>query len=136
MPRNIQIADHEISYKVSRSGGPGGQNVNKTNSKVTLYWMPHASPLIPDAVKVRFLEKYSNNINDLGQLVIHSDETRDRLQNQERCLKKLQDMLKNVWEEPKARKATKPSRSSQQRRMTNKKQRGEVKAGRMKVKDY
>ena len=132
----VKVDPSEFRFVFARSSGPGGQNVNKTNSKAVLFWNVEASPSITDVVRLRFCSLYPNKINDAGEVVISSDETRDRMQNQARCIEKLLEYVHVAANPPKKRTATKPTRSSQRRRMDDKKRRGDVKSGRGKVKDW
>lgn len=132
----IEIPDQELEFTYARSSGPGGQNVNKTNSKAVLTWNIEESEFISGAVKERFYNAFGNRISESGEIVIASDETRDRMQNQQRCIDKLIEMLESVWVAPKIRKPTKPTRSSQRRRVDTKRQRSDTKSGRGKVRDW
>jgi len=125
--RRIQIPDDELQFTFARSSGPGGQNVNKVNSKVTLHWAVEASPSLPDDVRERFLGKYRSRINGAGEVVIHSQRYRDQGKNITDCLDKLRDLLLEVATPPKRRIATRPSRASKQRRIEEKKSRGQTK---------
>ncbi len=127
----IPIAELEFTY--ARSSGPGGQNVNKTSSKAILKWSLVDARWVPDDVKERFKENFASRLTVDGVVVIHSDESRDRLTNERLCIEKLQDMLRRVWLPPKKRVATKPSRSSQRKRVEVKRQRSDMKKGRKKV---
>jgi ribosome-associated protein len=132
----VQIGREELHFSYSRSSGPGGQNVNKTNSKATLHWNLLDSLYVSADVKDRFVAEFGSKVTADGNVVVVSDETRDRLQNQALCEEKLLDMLRSVWTPPKKRKPTKPTKSSQRRRVEGKKQRGAVKSNRSKVKDW
>lgn len=132
MPLIIPMSELDFTY--ARSSGPGGQNVNKTESKAILRWNLMDSDVVPDDVKSRFVETFGSRITADGDVVIHSDESRDRLANEKACIEKLLDMLRKVWTPPKKRVATKPSRSSQRRRVETKRQRSDVKKGRQRVK--
>ncbi len=136
MSNPVHIDENEFSFTFARSSGPGGQNVNKTNSKAVLAWNITDSKSISEAAKQRFFSAFKNRINDLGEVIISSDETRDRMQNQQRCIDKLLEMVEEIWLPPKTRHATKPTRSSQRRRVEGKKHRSDVKAGRTRVKDW
>ncbi len=125
--RRIQIPDDELQFTFARSSGPGGQNVNKVNSKVTLHWAVEASPSLPDDVRERFLGKYRSRINGAGEVVIHSQRYRDQGKNITDCLEKLRGLLLEVATPPKRRIATRPSRASKQRRIEEKKSRGQTK---------
>jgi ribosome-associated protein len=131
----IHIPDHELTFEFSRSSGPGGQNVNKVNSRATLRWPIYASPTLSHDVRQRFLARYQNLINSEGEVVIHSDKYRDQPRNIQDAKDKLHALLESVRLPPKKRIATKPSRAAKMRRVTEKKGRGEQKRLRGKV-DY
>ncbi|MEY4631512.1 MAG: hypothetical protein RIQ81_1632 [Pseudomonadota bacterium] len=126
----MQIPDHELEFSFARSGGPGGQNVNKVASKAILRWDMNANTSIPDAVKARFRDTFGNRIAGEGEVVIASDEYRDQPRNMESCRSKLASMLRSVEKPPKIRRATKPTRASKERRISSKKRTSEIKAGR------
>jgi ribosome-associated protein len=117
----------EVTYRFSRSSGPGGQNVNKVNTKVAMYWDLEASILVPDSVKMRFRARYGHRLTLDGMLVITSDQFRDQKRNQEDCLDKLTELLDSVWEAPKPRKKTKPTRGSKEKRLQGKREAKEKK---------
>jgi ribosome-associated protein len=120
----------EVEFSYARSGGPGGQNVNKTETKAVLRWnLERAAWIAPD-VKERFRETFGSRLTSDGDVVIHSDETRNRSINEKACLQKLTEMLRRVWFAPKKRVATRPTRSSQRRRVESKRLRSEVKKNR------
>lgn len=127
---SLHIPDHELDFTFARSGGPGGQNVNKVASKAVLRWNIAQNATIPDAVKERFRGSYGNRITGDGEVVIMSDEYRDQPRNMENCREKLATMLRAVAKPPKVRRATKPTRASKERRIASKKKASEVKAGR------
>lgn len=131
----INIPASEIEFTFARSSGPGGQNVNKTSSKAILRWNLWESRSVSQAVKDRFSENFSTRITVNGDVVIHSDESRDRAINEKTCLEKLITMLQKVWTPPKKRVPTKPTKGSERRRMASKKLRGDVKKGRKRVQD-
>jgi ribosome-associated protein len=131
----IVIPDSELEFSYARSSGPGGQNVNKTSSKAILHWNLENAPWVPAAVKSRFVDRFHNRMTVNGDVVIHSDESRDRSVNERRCLEKLEEMLEQVWRAPTKRIATKPSASSRKRRLAGKRQRSDIKKGRRKVSD-
>jgi ribosome-associated protein len=131
----IRIPASEIEFTFARSSGPGGQNVNKTSSKAILRWNLLRSDAVPEAVKDRFLVAFASRLTAEGDVVIHSDESRDRSVNMETCKDKLIEMLSKVWTAPKKRVATKPTRGSQRRRVDTKRQRSDVKNARKRVRD-
>ena len=125
----IHIPLGELVFTFARSSGPGGQNVNKVNSKATLHW-PTSSASLPDDVRARFVAAFGGQINKHGELVLQSQRFRDQERNIEDCLEKLRGMLQRVAPPPKRRKKTRPSRASKQRRLNDKKARSEVKSHR------
>lgn len=127
---NLTISDAELRLSFARSGGPGGQNVNKVSSKAVLHFAIATSPSVPDDVRQRFLTAYSSRITNAGEIVIHSDEFRDQPKNIQSCLDKLRDMLLVVLKAPKKRRPTKPTKGSKVRRLNDKKARSQTKAGR------
>lgn len=117
----IEIPDAEFDLHFTRSSGPGGQNVNKVNSKAVMYWTINESPAVPQAMKNRFIEKFGHRLTQDQIVIITSDKYRDQKRNIEDCLEKLKDMLLEVLTPPKKRRPTKPSRSSVQKRLNTKK---------------
>ncbi len=124
----------EIEFQMSRSSGPGGQNVNKVNSKVTLRWRMAESAIDP-GVKRRFAERYGGRITQGGEVIVQSDEFRDQSRNKEACLERLAEMIRTVLRPPKKRKKTKPSKGAKERRLGGKKKRSEVKSMRGKFRE-
>ena len=128
----IQIPFAEFDFSFSRSGGPGGQNVNKVNSKVTLRWNITKSPTLPGDVLERFVQRYRRRITNDGEFVMHSERYRDQGRNVADCLEKLRELLLEVAVAPKKRKPTKPTRGSKERRLKDKRAASERKARRRK----
>jgi ribosome-associated protein len=126
----ITIPDEELHFTFSRSSGPGGQNVNKVNSKATLHWKPGLSLALPEEVRARFLTAYANRLTNEGDVVITSQLYRDQPKNIDDCLAKLRAMILQILVPPKKRRPTKPSKGSKLRRLDAKKRRSEVKEGR------
>jgi len=112
----IKIPLREFEFSFSRSSGPGGQNVNKLNTKALLRWSIRSTPSLPPGVRERFIEKYKRRITGDGDLLITSQRFRDQGRNVADCLAKLRDMILTVEAAPKYRKKTKPSRGSKVRR--------------------
>lgn len=126
----ITIPWPELELSYARSSGPGGQNVNKVNSKCVLRWDALSSPSLPLGARARFLERYASRLTDAGVLVLTSDRFRDQARNVDDCLEKLAEMLRAVARPPKARKATQPTHGSRKRRLKEKSAHSEKKARR------
>lgn len=129
------IPSAEMSLSFARSSGPGGQNVNKVNSKVTLTWSPVRSSAIPPGVRQRFLTKYGNRLTNDGNLLVVSQRYRDQPKNIEDCREKLREMIRTVLVAPIVRRPTRPTKGSKERRISEKKHRSEAKARRRIDKD-
>lgn len=125
-----QIPESEIKMTFARSSGAGGQNVNKTATKVILHWKVGESDVFSDTEKDRIRIKLANRLNDEDEIVIMAEEERSQLQNRIQALSRLQSLVDEALIIPKKRKPTKPTYSSKLKRLETKKQRSEVKAGR------
>lgn len=136
MPQNkidIQLIKSELTFSTSRSSGPGGQNVNKVNSKVTLKWDISQSPSLTEELKSHLLKKLASRITTEGVLMIVAQENRSQIQNKEEVVVKLEKLLIKAFQEKKPRKSTKPSKSSVQNRIEKKKKNSEKKQWRQKI---
>ncbi len=116
----IAIPTAEFRFEFSRSGGPGGQNVNKVNSKAVLRWNIGASPSLPGPVRARLLGVVGDRLTADGDLLVGSQRTRDQSRNVADCLDKVRALILAVAEPPKARRATRPTYASQVRRVDDK----------------
>ncbi len=126
----ITIPDTEFDWSYARSGGPGGQNVNKVSSKAILRWNVRASPSLPEYVKNRLCALNRRRVTSTGDLILTSQRYRDQERNRQDCLEKLAELVREAAALPKARRPTKPSRSSKARRLADKKHRSDIKASR------
>jgi len=124
------VPEGELSWSFARSSGPGGQNVNKVNSKAVLRWDVSRSPSISPGVKERFLAQFKTRITTGGELVLHGERYRDAPKNQQDLRERLQEMLTSVAAPPKIRRPRKVSRAAKQRRLDAKKQQSDKKRGR------
>jgi len=129
-PESIQILEKEVEYKFSRSSGPGGQNVNKVNSKVLLRWEFLTSQAISASQKFRFEEKFKNQISDRGIFQLFVDTTRDQHRNKDLAFKKLLKTIQEISLAPKRRVKTKPSKRAKEKRLSDKKSNKEKKINR------
>jgi ribosome-associated protein len=126
----IRIPDSEFEWSFVRSGGPGGQNVNKVASKAVLRWNLGASPSVPEEVKARLRTQQRRRITGEGEMVLNSQRYRDQGRNVEDCLEKLRALVLQASVLPKARKATRPSRGAREARLQEKRRRSRTKSGR------
>jgi ribosome-associated protein len=126
----LSIPDEELSWSFVRSGGPGGQNVNKVASKAVLRWGLAASPSLPDDVKQRLRARQRRRVTTEGDLVLWSQRYRDQERNRQDCLNKLAAMVREAAVPPPVRKKKKPTRASKERRLADKRRRSATKAAR------
>ncbi|MDF1582209.1 MAG: alternative ribosome rescue aminoacyl-tRNA hydrolase ArfB [Methyloprofundus sp.] len=129
---HIAIPDDEIEFSAIRAQGSGGQNVNKVSSAIHLRFDIKASSL-PAFYKQRLLHLRDHRLTKEGVIVIKAQQYRTQEQNREDALARLREIIKSVTVIQKARRATKPTRSAQQRRMDSKTLRGKTKALRGRV---
>src|SRR5271156_2167336 len=92
----LRIADDELQFSFVRSSGPGGQNVNKVNTKAVLRWAARSSASLPEGVRQRLIQRYASQLTNEGEILIASQRFRDQRQNQRDCLEKLRAMLATV----------------------------------------
>lgn len=118
-PRLV-IPTEELEFSFVRSSGPGGQNVNKVNSKAVLRWDARRSTALSGDVRERFEAKFASRLTTEGHLLISSQRYRDQARNADDCLKKLRAMLASVAVAPRRRRPTKPSRAAVARRLESK----------------
>ncbi len=116
----LKIPLREFRFQFSRSGGPGGQNVNKVNTKAELRWNVTASPSLPEPVRQRLLAAQRRRIASGGELIVTSQRFRDAGRNVADCLEKVRAMIEAAAVAPKPRRATKPTRASRERRLQSK----------------
>jgi ribosome-associated protein len=122
----------ELEFTSSRSSGPGGQNVNKVNSRVTLTFDVKGSAILDENEKLILLKKLATRLTRDGVLNLSAQEKRSQLQNKDAVIAKFDLLLQKAFEKRKPRKATKPSKGSVQNRIKKKKQHSEKKQWRQK----
>ena len=123
----------EIRFQATRSGGKGGQNVNKVETAVIAYFDIGASALLSPEQKNRLKEKLSGRINQEGVLVVRTQTHRTQLANKEEAIRKVNELVSSALKKKKIRLATRPTRQSKEKRLEGKKRASFVKEGRKKV---
>jgi ribosome-associated protein len=129
---NLVVPDEELHFTFARSGGPGGQNVNKVASKAILHWDLARNVSLPPDLRERLQARQVRRITSTGMLVIQSERFRDQPRNIEDCREKLRAMILEVLHPPRPRKATRPSRAAKARRLAAKKHQAQRKSLRKK----
>jgi ribosome-associated protein len=123
----LAIPEDELDFSFARSGGPGGQNVNKVNSQVVLRFDLANSPSLTDDQRRRIASKLRNRITTDGELVLSSQTHRTQLANREAVVDRFRELIREALKRPKVRKKTKPSRAAKERRLESKKKRSQRK---------
>ncbi len=118
----LRVPLREFRFTFTRSSGPGGQNVNKSNTKAILRWSVGTSPSLPEPARRRFLERFKRRINSEGVVTITSQRFRDQGRNVADCLEKLRALLEEAARVDPPRRPTRPTRAARARRRAVKRQ--------------
>lgn len=125
--RTLSIPEAEIDLSFARAGGPGGQHVNTSSTKVELRFDVASSPSLTDDQRARLLERLSSRLTNDGVLVLHASEHRSQTRNREAVLKRFADLLHDALRTRTLRRPTRPSRGAKEQRLDDKKRRAETK---------
>ena len=128
----ITIPDHEIEITASRAGGPGGQHVNKTSTRITLRWNVRTTTVLSDEQKERVVQKLQARLTSDGDLIIHSSSTRSQDQNKKIALMRLGQEISKALYVPKKRMKTRKPQGAQEARLQEKTHRSDIKEMRSK----
>ena len=129
---SIELAS-EIVFQTTRSGGKGGQNVNKVETAVIGYFNIGASQILTEEQKLLIAEKLSNRINNEGMLFAKSQTYRTQLENKDEVIRKINELVVKALEKKKKRKPTKISKAAKEKRLDGKKKKGDIKEGRRRI---
>lgn len=124
---HVTIPGEELVITFARSSGPGGQNVNKVNSKVNLRWNLRESNSLPSEAKQRFETCFPTRINQAGEVMLSSDKFRDQGRNLADCYEKLRQLVQAALVAPRKRKPSRPTRGSIEERLTSKRHKAQIK---------
>jgi ribosome-associated protein len=126
----IVIPDYEIEITTSRAGGPGGQHVNKTESRITIRWNVKTTTVLTEEQKERVLKNLQTRLTSDGDLIIHCGTARSQVQNKEMALDRLAQEVRKGLHVPKKRMATRVPKSVKEARLQEKKRRSMIKKDR------
>jgi ribosome-associated protein len=121
---NVTIPASELRISFARSGGPGGQNVNKVETKVELRWSPLSTSALGEADRQRLLQRLRTKLTAGGDIVVTSNRTRDQIRNRFDALEKLAKLVRSALERPKFRRETRPTQAAVESRLQEKKEHG------------
>lgn len=136
MISQVLVPENEIYITFARSGGAGGQNVNKVSSKVAVHWRVGASRVFTDEEKMRIRAKLANRLNYADEIVISADEERSQPQNRALAIQRLRALVASAIRVPKLRRPTRPTKSSKIKKLESKKKHSILKKRRRGIWDW
>jgi len=129
----LSIPRHELTYRATRSSGPGGQHVNTSSTRVELTWNAATSSALMEEQRLRIFTKLSGRIDGEGVLRLTCGTHRSQARNRDEVTERFRSVLAAALRVPKSRRRTRPTRAAKEARIQEKKKRGEVKAARRRV---
>ncbi len=132
----LRIPLAELQFQASRSGGPGGQHVNTSSTRVELWWNLRESPSLTDAQRATLSSRLATRLTDDGALRLVSSETRSQSRNKDAAIARFQALLSEALRPVKVRRKTKPSKAAKRRRLEAKKRKSDIKSGRRSRPDW
>ena len=126
----VVIPEAELRESSSRSGGPGGQHVNKVSTRITLRWAPKSSSALSEVQISRLVEALGSRLSKQGEIVIHVDGSRSQSQNRQVARERLVEIVREGIKAPTQRKKTRPTKASRLRRLDAKQRRSDIKKAR------
>lgn len=133
--RRLRVPRAEFEFRASRAGGPGGQHVNTSSTRVEVRWDIARSPVLTDAERERLVRRLGRRVDSTGSLRVVSDARRSQLQNREAALARLVELVAAALRVPTPRRATRPTRASKERRLADKRHRARRKGERRRDRD-
>lgn len=136
--QRLAIPTSELTFRATRSGGPGGQHANTSATRIELTWNPRTSPSLSDRRRELILSRLASRLDSEGTLRLVADSHRSQHQNRKEAVERFADLVGEALRPPKTRKKTRPTRASKERRLEAKKKRSRVKKlrGRVRPDDH
>ena len=125
--QRLAIPASELTFRATRSGGPGGQHANTSATRIELTWNPRTSPSLSDRRRELILSRLASRLDSEGTLRLVADSHRSQHQNRKEAVERFADLVGEALRPPKTRKKTRPTRASKERRLEAKKKRSQVK---------
>ena len=124
---SFRVPDEELRFRASRAGGPGGQHVNTSSTRVEVRWNVTESPSLPRDLRERLLRKLGRRLDASGALRVVAAERRSQLRNRLAAAERLRTLVAEALHQPNPRRRTKPSRAAERARLATKRRRGDRK---------